>query len=165
MGEWDGSGDQYKIDTESRYPMFSDVQTDDYSLAMVPKMTPVRKVNTYESQFLTEQQGLPAYFRCKCGTCGTPKTASPIMMRKQTIDERLKKYQEERALMFKKSPVAAKSVEPANATFTITQSDINGAMVLIMFMFLVIVFVCVFYTRAINKLQSQIKSLKQLIKK
>ena len=32
MYDWDGSSDQYKIDTDSVYPIFSDIQTNDYSL-------------------------------------------------------------------------------------------------------------------------------------
>lgn len=161
MGDWDGSGDQYKVDTESRYPMFSDMQTNDYSIVAAPKMPPVRKVSSFEAQYLSEQQNIPTYFKCKCGECAAPAYRSQPMdiMRKQTIDDRLKKYQEERTAMFKQP-----QKEPVSS-ITITPSDINGTMILIMFMFLILIFVCVFYTRAINKLQTQIKSLKQLIKK
>ena len=32
MDNWDGTGDQYHVDTNTRYPVFSDMQLNDYTL-------------------------------------------------------------------------------------------------------------------------------------
>jgi hypothetical protein len=71
MSNWHfDSGDQYVVDTESRYPEFSDVQTNDYSLSMYQpndyslSMYQPKYVNTLEDKYQVEQQYHPAYYTC-----------------------------------------------------------------------------------------------------
>ncbi len=89
MSEWDGTGDQYHNDVDSRYPLFSDMQTTDYSINTVPRPVKPREVRSYESKYQYEQQDIPAILSCKCGSCPMrewPRGNPPL--RKLTVDQR-----------------------------------------------------------------------------
>jgi hypothetical protein len=160
-----GSSDQFIVDTESRYPEFSDMQA-----RRIVSHGPSRYVRTLESKFQHEQQGLPAYFRCNCSACRMsdlyPRPRPP--MRTQTVDERTRDglYEHTRTGGY------LTNVPFTNGTFTqhipslLTGAGVIGAistisnnMVLLMFIFLVVVFICCF--RQFGDLKTQIKSLKK----
>lgn len=162
MNDWDGSSDQYHVDVETRYPLFSDIQTNDYSTTIAPYKPWPLHATSYESKFQAEQQRLPTYYACKCGSCQPMKDYWPEPkqpLRRQTLDERLKRYQEERDSMFLHGgDVSATNITPFD------RADINGGVFVIIFMFLVIVFICCFYTKSISELKSQLETLKQMVK-
>ena len=61
-------GDQYTVDMESRYPLFSDVNANDFMNKAV-KRQPAMMVSGIESRLVAEQQAVPAYMSCACKVC------------------------------------------------------------------------------------------------
>lgn len=145
MDTWNGTGDQYVLDTESRYPLFSDIQTTDYSIS--PK-----KLNMNKTKNPIKEKFTSTIKSCNCINC-KHKNNPPIEKLTnpyESVNQRMKQLQMEHD-----------SFQP-NLGFDSVNLDNNT--IIIMFMFLVIVFVCCFFNNAISELKSQIKSLKQIIK-
>lgn len=59
MSGWNGTGDEYIVDVESRYPLFSDMQTKDG----------LRHARSRENQYLNTIQGIPSRYPCRCSAC------------------------------------------------------------------------------------------------
>lgn len=176
MSDWYfGSSDQYIVDTESRYPEFSDVQTNDYSISLYhPKY-----VNTLEDKYQVEQQYRPAYYTCpprrsqrrsnirgpsdgpRCpmaaGATPSPRPALPT----QTIDEREKnKYipsswaggesaAGDKETFLSCLPAATTCISPA--VFTI-------------FLFIIAIIIC-YLCATIANINTQLRLMEQLIRK
>jgi hypothetical protein len=144
MADWDFTGDQYYVDTESRYPLFSDIQTTDYSIAPSTKKPErvIQVVKSPESKFRSEQMGIPAYMSgCRCNEC----------MYTQWLH----------AQRVPPKPAPAEQI----ITFeSLGHINVDSNMIVLVFMFMVIVFVCCFYTKSISELKSQIKLLKLQLK-
>lgn len=142
MSSWDFTGDQYHVDTESRYPLFSDIQTTDQSLAIPyerrkpPSAPRVRDVRTFESKFQTEQMGIPAYMN-RCSDC---------VLARERARERARIYAREQS----------QKKENDNANITIDSTFV------IVFMFLFMIFIFCFYAKSLMELTAQIESLKRM---
>jgi hypothetical protein len=147
MSDWDFTGDQYYVDTESRYPLFSDIQTTDYSIAPSAKKTGTgaRIVKSPESKFRSEQMGIPAYIGCPCEQC---------------VYNRWLHSQQTRHAPKPTSPPAEQIITFAPLGYM----NVDSNMILLVFMFMVIVFVCCFYTKSISELKSQIKLLERQLR-
>ena len=147
MADWDFTGDQYYVDTESRYPLFSDIQTTDYSIAPGTKKSEraAQIVKSPESKFRSEQMGIPAYMAgCRCDECMYTRWLHA--QRTQTVVP--KPAQAEQVITF--APLG--------------YMNVDSNMIVLVFMFMVIVFICCFYTKSISELKSQIKLLKMRLK-
>lgn len=174
MSDWGGTSDQYFVDTTSRYPLFSDVQTDDYSLTVpshkyAQKMKGINHNTRYDNSynnhsnaevgFQREQMGIPSYYRCNCSQC----------VRELSHLKRLENARGPRSgpvpqSWLENSLGLLKSPEYFTNGTGLENLSMDGGTVVIIFLFLVIVFICCFYGRALNELRDQIKSLKYLVK-
>src|SRR3989344_5874913 len=143
MDNW--SGDQYTIYSESRYPLFSDMETGDYMITQYKE--PKQKiVNSFEDKFTAEQQGIPAYIACRCPHCFN-NNVNPMMGHKST--PKIFNQQSGQRAIVQRSPV-----------YTQPKSDeivIDSNCIVIVFMFLIIVFICCFFGKAISELKLQLK--------
>jgi hypothetical protein len=85
----DYSSDQYMVDYESRYPMFSDYQVTDDMIAEHRWDRPARSrgVHTYEAKYQTEQMQIPAYMGCNCGKCTQCEWPRRAGMRKCSVEQ------------------------------------------------------------------------------
>lgn len=150
MTDWTGSSDQFIVDTESRYPEFSDVQTSDFSLGLIS--------NKPQS-------------KCKCRSCVLSLRAPEIKVR--SIDERYKSLLSDPMFQYATRTQRPTSPYPPLSHRSSQSIDIaplgyvqlDNTSILILFLFLVIVFICCFYTKSLGELRSQIKSLKRMVKK
>lgn len=89
MSAWDGSGDQYHSDIDPRYPLFSDIQTTDYSLSTSHRPIMPRNVKSYESEYLYSAQDMPAKLHCNCGSCPMREWPAGVPpMRSMRVEDR-----------------------------------------------------------------------------
>ncbi|SIP85950.1 Hypothetical protein PACV_235 [Pacmanvirus A23] len=142
MDSWNGTGDQYVVDTDSRYPLFSDIQTTDYAIS------PVRINKNKAKKPSTEK--FESTQKCNCVNC-IHKNDSQIekYTSYESVNQRLHRLQ------------LADNFQPSLNFDNITMDNTT---IIIMFMFLLIVFICCFFNNAVGELKSQIKLLKQIIK-
>ncbi|QYB17590.1 hypothetical protein PV-S19_0226 [Pacmanvirus S19] len=143
MESWNGTGDQYIVDTESRYPLFSDIQTTDYAISPV-KLNKSKAKKPLVEKFKSSAQ------KCNCVNCihkNSSQTEKFIPY--ESVNQRLRK------------PYIVDNFQPNLGFDNITIDNIT---IVIMFMFLLFVFVCCFFNNTISELKSQIKMLKQIIK-
>lgn len=164
-------GDQYRVDYETRYPVFSDYQVSDAAIAEHNWDRPARtrKVHSYESKYQTEQMGIPTYLGCTCGSCPSREWPEQKPMRRCSVEER------ERAMdgAFERRcyPETPKQVPDSthgtekmlggmltNASIIMDQNTIMTVL-----MFVMIVFICCFCIKSLTELKAQIKSLRELI--
>lgn len=182
MSTWDGSGDQYHSDIDPRYPLFSDVQTDDYSLAVSHRPIMPREVNSLEAKYLYESQDMPAQLRCKCGSCPMrewPRGVPP--MRRMNVENREALAQQQYAALYGKRSnlghmlasnadlqpcVVGGAVNGAVNGANLTQQDRNMILLpgdikmdvntfVLLFIFIVFVFLC-YCMKSINDVMSKL---------
>lgn len=77
MGDyWNPTGDQFVYQSESVYPIFSDIDTSDFNLAVMQPRGAV-KVLTPEGKLRASQYGVPAYVQnCQCNGLACGNTGS-----------------------------------------------------------------------------------------
>jgi len=190
MSEWDGTGDQYHHDVDSRYPLFSDMQTTDYSINTVPRPVKPREVRSYESKYQYEQQDIPAILSCKCGSCPMrewPRGSPPL--RKLTVDQRDALLQMQHDALFGHhyaggalTPMTAPVMIPASPMMTSPlmstpmmagtasplmhlqslPGQIDSNTLILLFLFIIVVVICVACMKSIGDLK---ESMKQFIDK
>lgn len=180
---YDGASDQYSIDVDVKYPMFSDYSISDYSLNKYPSNVygpepppPIpRKARSFENKYQVEQQGIPASYACNCTACPMhplfPRGPGP--MRQQTIDERARSMMidSQKCLpkcsldpIVKSKKLASKPSDP-DIIITPVGNISSSQIFVICFIFILFVFICCFYGKALGELKTQLKSLKDLLKR
>jgi hypothetical protein len=190
MSGWDGSGDQYVADIESKYPLFSDIQTTDESIVTYRnEKTRPRGVNSYESKYQSEQMGVPTYMSCNCGSCPSANWPREVPLQTKTIDQRLAQMEAEFSNRCMRGEVRGSALQPVAASAPVAKplakpvvkesvatfvgsagalakhANLEMNTFLLVFMFIAIVFICMFYTKALCDLKSQIKLLRMETKK
>lgn len=147
MDDW-GTSEQYFVDTDSRYPVFSDINTTDYLMEKAPRnysraIVPVaEETGIYKKLFQQEITGKPAQGPCQCKDCVLAR--ADIHKQKQTV--------------------APSLCKPAIAPTGQMEIKIDTTVLLFMFMFVVIIFICCCYAKAIHELKAQIKILQHMMK-
>ena len=141
MADWDFTGDQYYVDTDSRYPLFSDIQTTDYSIAPVAKKYEREPQITKSSKSNFRNEPVTG---CQCDSC---------------VYSRWLHSQRSRAAQVP----AIKQPDQIITFAPLGYMNVDSGVIMMVFMFMVIVFICCFYTRSISKLKSKIKMLKRQI--
>ncbi len=170
MSGWDGTGDQYHADVDSRYPLFSDMQTTDYSITTVPKPIRPRQAHSYESKYQYEQQDIPATLGCNCGACPMrewPRGSPPL--RKLSIDEREAIMQLQHDAIFGRTnnfiaaPVrasgAALEVSPTHAIMNQQGIHLDNNMIVLLFIFIIVIIVCGACMKSIGELRASLEKL------
>lgn len=162
MNEWTGHGDQYIVDTDSRYPDYSDTFYNRPN-----KMMAVRNVKNFEDKYQYEQQYIPAQCGHRCRTCSPsdlyPQPRPP--MRTQSVNER-----ENRRLGYNgpwPAPMPAAGAEttpPAPATGAapaLKHLHLDSTASILLMFFVFIVFICCCCVNYVGSLHAHIKSLKK----
>ncbi len=160
MDDWAvATGDQYVTDMNERYPVFDAPRS--YERAIVAA-APVRegtislrdpsmsKMGSYEKLFRNDQFQRPAVMTCdKC----RHGCADAYVVAKKS----------------KPRVTAAKAggrmEAAASGAVSMESLKIDSNVLLFMFMFVVIVFICCYYTKAISELKTQLKLLRQMMQK
>lgn len=138
MNDW--GDDQYFASSDARYPLFSDMQTTDYNIgSMIP--AEAKKVASPEGKLRSAQAGVPAYVQkcqCSCQAYQCPREYSqsyPGLMR-----------------------------ESMRGGAPLGYVTIDTNMLVMIFLFIIIVFICCYCTKSMGELKAQIKALKMLVK-
>lgn len=170
------SDDQYRADYESRYPQYSDYQLTDKSIAERKWDRPAqpRGVYTYESQYQTEQMGVPTYHGCTRDMCPHSEWPKQVPMRKCDLDQReYEMYKQYGRTCMPPPPMSVlPSVQPSeksvlpSVTKPGTVESMLGApsfglepmSILIMFMFIMFIFIC-YCMKTIVEIKAQLKSI------
>lgn len=149
MDNW--NGDQYSVDMDSRYPIYSDVQTSDLQMMAVPRYVPTG-VGSFEDKFQAEQQGVPSYYGCRCKNCPLSSFREGPQrppMRHEDVDHRA-----EAALRAKQAWLKGHDVTPKYKCAPVEPMQINYLFI----MFVIVLFVCLFLKNM--DLSNQIASLR-----
>ena len=173
MSDWDGTGDQYHIDIDSRYPLFSDIQTTDYSINTAPKPVQLQRVHSYESKYQYEQQDVPAVLTCKCGTCPMRDQYLERDKIRRLYDERdaILQLQHDAIMRTYKniSPnMSNTSIQPITLPNTITLPNIitlpntinlDNNMIFMIFIFIIVLVICTACMKSISDLKETLRQL------
>jgi hypothetical protein len=147
--------DQFVVDTDSRYPLFSDMSTGEFSRTNKP----AREVGSFESKFRSEQYGYPAYYDCRYAPCKTKDSfgVPPVQMGPHLGASGA----------YSTYPAAPRYRENISAIpdgkISVGDLTFDGNTVVIVFLFLVIIFICCLYGKAISTLQQKIDSLTHIL--
>jgi hypothetical protein len=148
------TGDQYYVNMNSKYPIFSDMNTSDYMF--IGSKRPVNNTNaTYEDLLRAEQYRMPATMK-QIGMNPNFIPSEKTPMYKKSVDQRMND------LLINPNPYV--SNQGSNMQLATNSISIDNSMVLFVFIFIVIIFMCFCYAKTISELKSQLKSLKELIK-
>ena len=157
-------GDQYRVDYETRYPVFSDYQVSDAAIAEHNWDRPARsrKVQSHESKYQTEQMGIPTYLGCNCESCPSSEWPEQKQMRRCSVEERERAMDGafERRCRPETPPNSAEKMLGGMMSGPSITMDQNTIMIVLMFV--MIVFICCFCIKSLTELRAQIKSLKEL---
>lgn len=163
MSDWMiDTRDQYAVDTDSRYPDFSDMNTGESPY--VKSMTQYRPVSTYENKYQMEQQNIPSYYPCRCGACPMRGILAPSprpKMQTKTIDER----QRDTPSLIDCCKGAIESMTGGSGESDMGTIQLNATTIFIIFLFIVIACICYSYNTTISNINAQMKLLMQLAKK
>lgn len=125
---WDGTGDQYHSDIDPRYPLFSDIQTTDYSLMSSHRPVLPREAHSYESEYLYSAQDLPAklyYGDMRCPSREWPRGVPP--MRRNIVEDREALAQLQYAALYNKQPNLGHMLASGQPGVCMTCAKCNGA--------------------------------------
>jgi hypothetical protein len=162
------SDDQYRADYESRYPQFSDYQLSDDMIAEHKWDRPAksREAQTFESQYQTEQLGIPTYHGCNCGKCPHSEWPRQPRMRKADLDHRERAMQEYAARRCQppQSVQPPQAVQPPQSggvveSMTGSPSLSDPTSIMIMLTFIMFIFIC-YCMKAIIEIKAQLKNQK-----
>lgn len=172
---YDGASDQYSIDVDVKYPMFSDYSISDYALnkypsnvyGVEPRPPAPQRARSYENKYQIEQQGIPAQYACNCNSCPMSYLypRGPPPMRTNTVDERARSQMIESQKCLPKCSTVNKINKKSKPDIIITPiGEISSQVLIIVFIFIMFVFICCFYGKALAELKMQLKSLKDILK-
>ena len=169
MSDWDGTSDQYQMNDDSRYPLFSDMQTTDYSITTVPKPVQPHQARSFESKYQYEQQGIPAVISCRCGACPMAAPRPPRPLHRLSMDEREAIIQLQHDAIFGRAyrrpeqpsaVVQPTAVVQPSTSFTYPSTiNLDSTSIILMFIFFIVIIVCVACMRSIRDLQHTIAML------
>ncbi len=170
MSNWTiDSRDQYTADMDTRYSEYSDIDNARYRASMVN----YRPVHGYEDMYLSDTQGRPSYYPCRCDACPLKNVMAPgprPPMRKKTVEER------QRDMPSLAKRCGKGTAENMWGDFTGLMGGTEGSAgvdgegysmttMFIIFLLVVIVCLCYSYSMAVGRIDAQMKMLAQLLKK
>jgi hypothetical protein len=169
MSDWNGTGDQYVVDRDSRYPLFSDIQTTDKSINAYQSLKGNPALaRSFENQYLNSAQGIPSYYPCRCGACPNegdwprrPRmrpTIAPNDALGWAMDGHFgpgySNLGYSRGAEYQTNPPPVPPPSSGLGNF-----QVDGSVLVMVFMFLMIVFIVFIAGRTFNELKEQIKKL------
>jgi hypothetical protein len=167
MDGWDGTGDQFHVDV-SDFPQ--------YDIGRRGRALDLHSARTYEPHYQMGQQGLPSHIPCRCNDCALsylhPKPRPP--MRRLSVDDRNNLYNKKileygswqshnAPLTHGDYPKETAVGGPAGIVDALSTYDFNitSPMFIWVFIFILIVFVSLYYVRALGNLEGQIHILRK----
>lgn len=176
MEDWGkATGDQFLVDTESRYPLFSDIYTSDASI--VTPGAQLHRARSYEGTLRHEQYGYPVQYNKR----GVIHGAEQRPMRRRTVEERENDLLLEqlrmheiavRRALAEDAERRAKDAEKAKkcadaAKNQQSMSDQNQMMMVLVFLFIfvVLVIVCACLSASLSDVKAQLSAMREYLKK